>query len=77
MTYPASIIIERHAGFKIEHDEDGYYWQNGPDGGGYFDTVEECRADIDSYNAEEYERYADIDTPPDTPSLGAPWWSHV
>lgn len=75
MTTPT--IIERHAGFAIKHDEDGFFWENGPDGDSDFDTIEECRASIDAYNQEEYERYADIDTPPDTPCLPAPWWTHV
>lgn len=72
-----SKTIERHAGFAIKQDEDGYFWENGCHGDGGFDTVQECRADIDRFNQEEAEHYADIDTPPDTPCLPAPWWSHV
>lgn len=76
MSTSKSKFIERHAGFAIRKDGDGFFWENGSEGD-WFDTIEECRADIDRFNQEDYERYADIDTPPDTPSLGAPWWSHV
>lgn len=39
-------------GFHIYKNDEGYYW----DEGGYFFTVEECRADIHSWNS----RHADL-----------------
>ena len=41
--------MTRHQGLLIQHNEDGFFWENGPDSGGYFDTLEEIRADIDAY----------------------------
>ncbi len=44
--------IETYGGFPIFRDPvDGYYWENGPDSDGYFETIEEARESIDSYNA--------------------------
>jgi len=40
-------IIEEFEGFKIYWShKDGYYWQEGR----YFETLEECRSDIDDKN---------------------------
>lgn len=62
--------VMRYMGFNIERNDTGYYWNNSD----YFDTIQECKDDIDDYNESEREHYRDIDTPPDTPSLEAPWW---
>ena len=62
-------IVKRHGGFAIEHSEDGYYWENGGDGGGYYETVQECADSIDRYNA-------GFEKPHDSPSLSEPWWAY-
>lgn len=38
--------MARFQGFKIEQDSNGFFWQEG----GYFDTLQECHADIAAYN---------------------------
>ena len=59
-----TVLAGSFQGFVITKSPDGFYWAHG----GYFDTVEECRADIDYWNALE-------ENPPDDPSLESPWWS--
>jgi len=71
-TATTSAFIERYHGSKIMHDaEDGFYAGDL----GYCDTLEDIKREIDDAIAEEQAHYADIDTPADTPSLAAPWWS--
>ncbi|RWO23328.1 hypothetical protein [Mesorhizobium sp.] len=68
----SSQLIETYRGSAIYHDAaDGYYAGNL----GYCDTLDDIKQEIDDSIAEEQAHYADIDTPPDTPSLAAPWWS--
>lgn len=43
-----------YAGFKIQKDEDGYFWVNGHSYG-YFDTIEEAKESIDRFNSEDKE----------------------
>lgn len=63
-----------HNGYLIQSEEEGFFWDAGVSaGGGYFDTLDEAKFDIDSYIAEEKEHY--ISMHEDTPSLGNPWWS--
>lgn len=38
--------MTRICGIEVQKDEDGYFWQQGPDCGGYYDTEEECIACI-------------------------------
>jgi hypothetical protein len=64
--------MAKFQGFSIHQNEDGFYWQKG----GYFDTIEECRADIAHWNHGEIitaQREGLI--PVDTPCLEPPWWS--
>lgn len=63
-------IIERYAGFQVRQCEDGFYWQEG----GYFDTIEECRADIMDWVDSGVDD--DINPHEDTPALDAPWWEY-
>lgn len=65
-------LVDRHEGFDILKADDGYYWENG----GYHDTIQECRLDIEDWNAGELQH--DPDWPPyDTPSLPDPWWAYA
>lgn len=57
--------MSKFQGHTISQNEDGFFWQEG----GYFDTLEECRADIADWNMGEAEPHED------TPSLDAPWWT--
>lgn len=59
--------IEKYQGFWIKQEvESGcFFWENGPDGDGYFDNIGEARESIDDYNIELYGR----DIREDTPSL--------
>lgn len=65
--------VETYRGRQIRKDGEGFYWLNGIRENGYFDTLEACRDDIGIHDAAEREFYADMDTPPDTPSV-EPWW---
>ncbi len=42
----SDIRVRFYQGFPIYHRDSGYYWQEG----GYFDTIQECMADIESAN---------------------------
>ena len=56
----------RHDGYDVFLEpNEGFYWSKG----GYFDTIEACKRDIDDWNY-QYEGEH-----PDSPCLGAPWWS--
>lgn len=39
-------MATKFEGFTIGREEGGFYWQEG----GYFDTIEECQADIADWN---------------------------
>lgn len=68
--------VERYQGFWIMSNEDGFYWRNGGDGGGYYDTIEDCRECIRSYNEDELARNpAAQEAHWDSPSLPDPWWA--
>lgn len=60
--------MNKFQGFEIGENENGFYWQEG----GYFETRQECEADIADWNAGTY-RY---ETPLDTPSLPPAWYEH-
>lgn len=46
---PPFETVETYEGWRIYLDEYGYYWQEGGD----FETVEDCREDIDHWNSQE------------------------
>lgn len=62
--------VSTYRGKKIFQDEYGFWW--GRDNG-YFDTVAECRSDIDH---EIGQFNANFIPPDDTPCLDAPWWEY-
>lgn len=63
-------------GIQVQKDEDGYFWRQGPDGGGYFDTSTECVDDIKRACAADAAHEAEIyGTRYDTPSLPQPWFA--
>jgi hypothetical protein len=63
----------KYKGYTIQSNEEGFFWEAGCwHQGGYFDTIEETRIDIDYYIKEEMEHYP---VPYDTPCLGTPWWN--
>lgn len=72
--------ISTHQGFPVyftppqyEGDEPGYSWQEG----GYFDTIEECKADIADWNkAELRSEREEFGYPDDTPSV-TPWYANA
>lgn len=67
---------ERHAGFDIHHDEDGYWWRNGCHIEDGFSTLGEARRSIDGYNAEMLEEAQQLGlVPTDSPCLEPSWWS--
>jgi hypothetical protein len=41
---------------EFDGDEPGYYWQEG----GYFETIEECQADITRWNKIELRREREL-----------------
>lgn len=61
-----------YQGFKIWNDGETYQWRNGHCDG--FDTLAECKEDINAWNAETQQHNANFDTPEDTPCLELPWW---
>lgn len=44
--------IRKFQGFWIYQDENGFFWENGSKGGGYFDNIEDAQADIEGFNQE-------------------------
>lgn len=60
----------KYQGYEIRLDCEGYYWSRG----GYFDTIEECKKDIDFALADD-EEYRIV--PEDTPQLDLPWWMNA
>lgn len=66
-------IVERHGGFIIRKQAGvGYWWTKGD---GCFETLSECRRDIDDWNHDHFdERDPACQPPDDTPCLDRPWW---
>ena len=61
----------KYKGYTIYLDlEEGYHWDNG----GYCETPDECRDDIDWYIAQWHDAYPDLYAQEDTPCLPEPWW---
>lgn len=77
----ASTRIETYRGRTIFLDDGeegaGYWWKKGREQLGYFDTLEDCRADIDDEDFEEklfLQQAGMLNEPEDTPCLERPWW---
>ncbi len=68
--------IETFQGFIIQQNEDGYFWVNGGDGGGYYSAIEECRECIAAYNVtDSLSNPAMFEVKWDSPALDDPWWA--
>jgi hypothetical protein len=55
------VFVKRHGGFTVFSNENGFFWGNGSEVYGYFQSLDEATASVDRYNKSE--------PPYDTPSL--------
>jgi hypothetical protein len=62
------MFVETYRGWAIRRHQDGFYWQMG----GYCDTLEDCRWEIDNWCAALPQPCPQHE---DTPELPPPWWS--
>jgi hypothetical protein len=68
--HPVYHAMSKFQGFTISQNEDGFFWQEG----GYFDTIEECRADIADWNAVT-DQLGEFHRQDQFEELDPPWWA--